>query len=93
MYNVIAKPKRMSREQISEEFQGKWVFLVGMEGPLYRPFESAIPIVIADKPFEGSETGIYKRLHDEHGEYSMDISFLPMEYNIFGFSEVLNDNS
>ena len=93
MYTIIDEPKRMTRERIFKEFQGKWVFLVNMEGPLFGFFESAVPVIVADKPFEGKETGIYQRLHDENGENSMDLSFLSNEHNVFGFSEVIHDNN
>ena len=93
MYIIIDKPVRMSREQIFKDFKGKWVFLVGLEGPKYGRFETAIPTVVADKHFDGSETGIYDRLHSEYGENSMNLSLLSLENSVFGFCEVVNENN
>ena len=91
MYTVLNPLKRMSRKQIIEEFKGKWVFLVDLYGPKFGWFESAVPVVVADKLFEGRETGIYKKLNDEYNGNTMDWSFLPNEINIFGFNEVKVD--
>ena len=56
----------------------------------YELFTSAIPRVVADKPFEGFETGIYQKLCDEcNGSYS-DLTLVPNGYNIFGFDEVVD---
>ena len=88
MYEIIEKPKRMTRKEISSGFRGKWVFLVGLEGPPFNFFESAIPAVIADKPFEGDETGIYNKLEDEYNGNTTTWSFLTNTINVFGFSEV-----
>jgi hypothetical protein len=81
----------MTRKQIKEEFKGKWIFLVDLEGPQFGWFDTAIPAVVADKLFEGRETGVYKRLNEEYNGNTMDWSFLPDEINVFGFSEVPAD--
>jgi len=88
MYQIIETPRRMSRDEIIKEFDGKWVFLINPEGPLYGWFETAMPAVVADKPFEGFDTGIYHKLRDENDGSSTDLTLLPNEYNIFGFDEV-----
>ena len=88
MYKVLDAPKRMTRKEIIKEFDGKWVFFIDMEGPVYGWFKSAVPVVVADKPFEGFETGIYQKFRDENaGNYS-DLTLLPNENNVFGFDEV-----
>ena len=91
MYTLVDIPKRMSPEQIMNEFKGKWVFLVDLDGPPFGWFKSAIPAIVADEPFEGSETGIYDSLTDKYNGNTTDWSFLPNELNVFGFSEVFPD--
>ena len=91
MYQIIEAPRRMSLKEITEEFDGKWVFVVRLEGPLYGWFDTAVPVVVADKPFEGFNTGIYERLSEEYGGNYSDLTLLPNEYNVFGFDEVSAD--
>ena len=49
MYHVIENPKRMSKPEIFKEFDGKWVFMVDIEGEDFGPWHSAVPMVVADK--------------------------------------------
>lgn len=92
MYEVIKEPRRMTVDEIHETFKGKWVYLVRPEGPLFSFFETAIPMVIADIPYEGKETGLYARIQDEYDGDTMSITYLMGKYNVFGFSEVLMDD-
>ncbi|MCL2388122.1 MAG: hypothetical protein FWC89_11345 [Defluviitaleaceae bacterium] len=87
MYEIIKNPKRMSRTQIFEQFKGKWIYMVKPEGPMFSLFDSAVPVVVADFPYEGHETGIYEKLHHEYDGSSMNLS-LCSGYNVFGFDEV-----
>jgi len=93
MLTIFDNPKRMSREEIKNEFGGKWVFLVDLEGPPYGWFDTAVPAVMADKLFEGQETGIYEKLNAEHNGNTSDWSFLRNQINVFGFDEVLTDGN
>ena len=90
MYKILDDYKRMNPEQIMDEFKGKWVFLVDLEGSPFGWFESAIPAIVADEPFEADETGIYDRLENKYVGNTMAWSFLPNELNVFGFNEVLS---
>ena len=47
--------KVMSIAEMEAAFDGKWVFTIHNKET---PF-AAIPVIIADKPYEGSENGIY----------------------------------
>ena len=91
MYKTIDVPRRMNRKQIKEEFKGKWVFLVNPEGSAMGWFDSAIPIIVADEPFEGSETGIYKKLDYEYSGKTTDWTLPPFKHSVFGFVEVQTD--
>jgi hypothetical protein len=90
-YKIIESPARMSREEIYKTYGGKWIFLTDPQIRLGSFFESAIPVVVADKPFEGSETGIYEKIHDGSGGNSTSLSLLRNQQRVFGFSEVLTD--
>lgn len=88
-YTLISNPTRMSKADIHNTYRNKWVFMVNIESEGdYSPWTFATPVVVADTPFEGSDTGIYKLLHDQYGGNSMDISLGCNELHIFGFSEV-----
>ena len=65
MYEIIENPRRMTRSEIKNEYDGKWVFMVNLEGHIYGLFDYATPVVVADKPFEGNEDGIYKVFLDD----------------------------
>ena len=54
------KRKRMSREQINDNYKGKWVFLTNITDNPY----SAIPAIIADSSYEDRKQGIYKEFND-----------------------------
>ena len=45
-------------------------------------------MVLADKPWEGREDGIYRKLDEEY-ERTTYLSFLTNELNVFGISEVV----
>ena len=93
MYKILESSKRMSTKQIMNEFNGKWVFLVDLDRPPTGWFKSAVPAVIADEPFAGSETGIYDELDEKYKGNTTAWSFLSNELNVFGFNEVQsNDN-
>ncbi|MDR0220117.1 MAG: hypothetical protein LBI54_01775 [Lachnospiraceae bacterium] len=66
MVTVISEDNRikMSRESIKSAYDGKWVFLINVN---LEPQYSAVPVVIADKPYEGREKGIYKPFQDGEG--------------------------
>ena len=89
-YIVLDSPVRMSKEDIYVTYRDKWVFMVNIESDgEYSPWTFAMPVVVADVPFEGNHTGIYKILHDKYGQNSMDISLGSDELHIFGFSEIV----
>jgi len=87
MYEILENPTRMSRDEIKKEYKGKWVFLVEPEGKIGCFMKSAIPIVIADIPWEGYDAGIYQKFIDDY-ESNMDLSFIPCE-SVTGFREVI----
>jgi len=91
MYKILESPKRMTPKQVIKEFKGKWIFLVDLDGSPLGWFKSAIPMIVADEIFEGSETGIYRKLNEDYNGNTFDWSLLPNEINVFGFSEVLPD--
>jgi len=83
MYYVIPEHERksMSKKEIREVYSGKWVFLTNVKD---NPF-SAIPTVIADKSYGGTEDGIYEQFEDvsEYGTTSY-ISLL-LSASMLGF--------
>ena len=91
MVTILENQRRMSLKEIESNFQGKWVYLVDLEGPKYGWFDTAIPAVVADDVFEGDETGIYDRLDEEYNGNTMDVTYLSNLINVFGFNEVLPD--
>lgn len=63
MYEVLPTENRteMTREQITERYDGRWVFLIRVSESPYL----AIPVVVADAPYEGKEQGIYTAIKAE----------------------------
>ncbi|MCL2014594.1 MAG: hypothetical protein FWG69_06360 [Oscillospiraceae bacterium] len=92
MVTILENQRRMNREEIVEEFRGKWVFLVDLEGPPLGRFETAIPAVMADDVFEGRETGIYDRLNEEYNGNTADVTYLRNLPNPFGFIELVPED-
>jgi hypothetical protein len=48
--------RAMSKEEIRNTFNGRWIFLTHIQDNPY----SAVPVIVADAPYEGSEEGIYQ---------------------------------
>lgn len=81
MYSIFKENRiRLPYSEIMEQYKGKWVFLVNLEGDLFaynddeggmEPCDpiSAEILVVADKAYEGSETGIYQELKENPEEY------------------------
>jgi len=90
MYQLIENPVRMTRHEIQEKYFGKWVYCVKPEGPPFGWVESAIPMVVADKPYEDSSSGIYTKIHNDNGEYIYTFD-LRDNLMIGGFHKVLTD--
>ena len=87
MYRILENPRRMTKSEIRSEFPNKWVYMVEGDFDIGVPMKTAIPMIIADSPWEGDEDGIYDKLDDEY-ERTTYQSFLSNEINVFGFSEV-----
>ena len=67
MVSTIPKQERraMSRDEIRDTFNGRWIFLTHIQDDPY----SAVPVFVADSPYEGSEDGIYQEYlnNDNYG--------------------------
>ena len=92
MYTILENPPRMTPKEVANAFNGKWIYLVDLEGSPFTWFKSAIPAVVADKEFAGSETGIYDKLNEKYNGNITTWSLLHDEF-MFGFSEVLADGN
>ena len=87
MYEVLENRQRMTREEIKKEFDGKWLYLVDLEGELGSPFVSAVPAIVSDEMYGGYDTGIYHELEENHAR-TLNFSLLKNEWNVFGFNEI-----
>ena len=80
MYEIFKPNKiRIPYKELKNEYKGKWVYLGNLqqvysqdENGEYIPNENNLCdiLVIADEPYEGSETGIYREI-SKNGEYGM----------------------
>ena len=69
MYEVIGSPKVLTREEIDELFDGKWVYIVKAKFTPNEMLIEGMPVVIGDAPFDGVEDGIYKQFKNkDYGE-------------------------
>ncbi|MCL1987867.1 MAG: hypothetical protein FWG64_07850 [Firmicutes bacterium] len=92
MYEIIKNPQRMTRDEVFTKFTGKWVFIIHLEGELFQFWESGIPVVVADIPWEGDNEGVYNIfLNDPNITRRTDICLLKSQIKLFGFSEVIID--
>ena len=99
MYEIFRENRaRIPYDKIKEIYKGKWVFLVNLEGielvyneeaggMEYCEPNSAEILIIADKAYDGAESGIYRELKDNPEKYGsiseMDCrggNILPMNY-------------
>ena len=57
--------KAMSKKEIKDTYNGRWIFLTNIQDDPY----SAVPVVVADAPYEGSEDGVYQEYigNDNYG--------------------------
>lgn len=53
--------KAINGAKIKQLYDGKWIFLTNIKDNPY----TAIPVVIADKPYENREKGIYKQFSED----------------------------
>ncbi|MCL2387719.1 MAG: hypothetical protein FWC89_09270 [Defluviitaleaceae bacterium] len=90
MYKFVENPTRMTRKELRETFDGKWVFVVEGDYDINKPLTTAIPMIVADDAWEGIEEGIYDKLDDKYRRTAY-LSYLKDELNVFGFTEVLQD--
>jgi hypothetical protein len=72
--------ERVPYGQIMDKYRGKWVFLVNLEGPALAYDEelggvapcdpiSAEVLVVSDRAYGGSESGVYQDLKDNPEKY------------------------
>ncbi|MCL2461683.1 MAG: hypothetical protein FWF44_03395 [Defluviitaleaceae bacterium] len=67
MYTVIPKDERQEYtfEQLQDEFNGKWVYLINAVFTNSQSLLKATPVVVADSELEGVEDGIYDIYRNE----------------------------
>jgi len=61
MYQIIENPKMMTKEEINNEFDGKWVYIVKAKFTESKSLIEGMPVIFADTPFEGNNDGIYEQ--------------------------------
>jgi len=89
MYEILENPQRMSREEVYEKYDGKWLFIIHLEGEPFQPWETGIPVVVADSDWEGDDEGIYDVYYDDPSiTRLMHLSLIRDENFFFGFWEL-----
>jgi hypothetical protein len=68
MVQILENPKMMTKDEIDVEFDGKWVYIVRAIFTNSKGLVEGMPVIIADKPFEGNENGIYEQFDSEEFE-------------------------
>lgn len=76
MVEIIENPVMMTRDEIKEAYDGKWVYVVNCEFGPGDYFMRGLPVVIADIQFEGVDTGLYDRYDTEQYGENLSMSFL-----------------
>jgi hypothetical protein len=92
MYKVIENPKRMTFGEIEKQFNGKWVYIVDVEGKVFSPSETGRVAVVADDVYEGYKTGIYDEIDKKYPDgVATDLTLFSDGYFIPTMIEVLPD--
>ncbi|MCL2016359.1 MAG: hypothetical protein FWG68_08965 [Defluviitaleaceae bacterium] len=94
MYEILKNPQEMTRAEVEEKYNGKWLFIIKVNGNPFEPYVNEIPVVVADEEWEGDEDGIYdKYYNDPNIKVVSCLSLLPQQpHNLFGFWEVPADD-
>ena len=75
MYEIIENPRMMTKAEIDETYDGKWVYIVKADINKHGTFFSGMPVVIGDYQFEGVdvERSIYDQFNSK--EYGKHLSY------------------
>jgi hypothetical protein len=88
MYEIINNPRVMTRDEIDNVYDGKWVYIVKAK---FTPNESLIegmPVVVGDIPYDGVDDGIYEQFNDK--EYEQRYSHTLLDLPSYFISSVFN---
>jgi len=73
MYEILKSPQMLSREEIDQTFNGKWVYIVKAKFTPNDMLIEGMPVVTGDAPFDGVEDGIYNQF--DNGDYGQSCSY------------------
>ncbi|MCL2079631.1 MAG: hypothetical protein FWH17_07305 [Oscillospiraceae bacterium] len=82
MYTVLNNAEMLTREEIKELYDGKWIYLTNCEFTPGSKLIRGIPRVVADKQAEGVNDGIYdvyrdsERFGETYGHNLLDFDYL-----------------
>ena len=82
MYEILKSPKMMSKEEIDQAFNGKWVYIVKSGFTPNDMLIEGVPVVIGDAPFDGVEDGIYNQFDGEDYEETCSYTLLKQPNSI-----------
>ena len=75
-YKFVHHDTPLTRQEISQLYDGWWVYVVNAEFTKTNGFVRGIPVVIGEKRYDGAEDGIYAKYRDEKYEERCDIPLL-----------------
>jgi hypothetical protein len=76
MYQIIENPVRMTFDEMWDAYDQKWLFLVNCEYNKYSRLLSGVPVITADRTYEGVPEGIYEQFKDKCYAPRGDVSFI-----------------
>jgi hypothetical protein len=76
MYQIIENPIRMTYDEMWDNYDEKWLFLVNCEFNQYSRLLSGIPVIAADRAFEGVPEGIYEQFKEKRYAPKGDVTFI-----------------
>jgi len=76
MYEILKSPKMLSREEIDQMFNGKWVYIVKAKFTPNDMLIEGVPVVTGDTPFDGVEDGIYNQFDSADYEETCSYTLL-----------------
>ncbi|MCL2663925.1 MAG: hypothetical protein FWE83_11470 [Oscillospiraceae bacterium] len=82
MYKIIDNPKMMTKDEIYNAYNGKWVFIVKANITEHGRLVEGIPVILGDYQYDGIEDGIYDKYKGDEYEQIISYTLVPLNNTI-----------
>lgn len=77
MYEIIENPRIMTREEIRNQYTGKWVYVVKANITQHGELIEGMPVVLGEYQFDGVDEGIYEQWDTPEYEERLSYMLIP----------------